>query len=830
MKIFEKTSIIQKMIVAIVLVILLFSFVLAPKAQASVLGDLGSSLIKELMQLVIWLVDCVTGLLNNMMLGVDWDDVMLAEDDINLKSEKSWLYVSEEELSKAKEKESGNCVVEIEGDDYDPKVFFAKEDPIPNMLYSPENIFGNKIAALDINFLRPNTYEGVVKNNIMSDAKEKAESKAESSASVLSQTIASWYKSFRNIAVVGLLSVLIYLGIRILISSTAADKAKYKETLRDWFIALCLVFVIHFIMAGVLMLTDNVNKLFGSSVDKGIIVHVEDPDIKFRTNLMGLIRFKTQCSNVYEVGAYGFMYIAIVIYTCIFTFMYFKRFLYMAFFTMIAPLVALTYPIDKAGDGKSQAFNMWFKEYTMNVIIQPVHLILYTVFVSSAIDLATKNLIYALVVIAFLIPAEKFIKSMFGLDKAKSTSSFGSFAGGALAMKGLQKLAGGEHKGVSGKGGKDSAEGEDEKVTFATNPNSKYGKLSTISNSGNDDDYIEEQRNNSEGDIEDNESETERNTRLEAERNMWQSMVDDPNETEQNRQDAQREIDIIDSTNTQQNNVDNEEDKKPMPKGNWQTIKGYAANKGKKYWRKKGQLARKAAIGGARMAGKAVGIVGGTMIGVGAGLTTGDVSKVFQYGAAGAFAGNAIGNKTGNLMAGTLNTAARAKNSAINVYDELYEEKYGTEKLLEMQSERQNKKAEKAFMQKQENIQRAKELKAKMNYNGDTEDIMKQMVDLEKAGIKDQTMAENIIKASYKKDKKLGGDNYEKYKDVGVFATKNGFDGSNISDQKKRDNMDDVLETSVGRKDGYKVGTTLADIYDLKSTYDKKSKLSPKNK
>lgn len=50
------------------------------------------------------------------------------------------------------------------------------------------------------------------------------------------------------------------------------------------------------------------------------------------------------------------MYVALVIYTGIFTFLYYKRFLYTAFFTMIAPLVALTYPIDKIGDGKAPSF------------------------------------------------------------------------------------------------------------------------------------------------------------------------------------------------------------------------------------------------------------------------------------------------------------------------------------------------------------------------------------------------------------------------------------------------------------------------------------------
>ena len=96
---------------------------------------------------------------------------------------------------------------------------------------------------------------------------------------------------------------------------------------------------------------------------------------------------------------------------------------------------------------------MWFKEYVMNVILQPVHLLLYMALVGSASDLVVRNPIYALVAIAFLIPAEKFIKSMFGLNKASSTSDFGSFAKNALAYEGMKKL-GSAFSGGNGKGTK----------------------------------------------------------------------------------------------------------------------------------------------------------------------------------------------------------------------------------------------------------------------------------------------------------------------------------------------------------------------------------------
>ena len=71
-----------------------------------------------------------------------------------------------------------------------------------------------------------------------------------STAAQLAPTVAGWYKNLRNIAVIGSLSILVYIGIRIVLSSTAKDQSKYKQMLSDWVIALCLIFIMHYIMAG----------------------------------------------------------------------------------------------------------------------------------------------------------------------------------------------------------------------------------------------------------------------------------------------------------------------------------------------------------------------------------------------------------------------------------------------------------------------------------------------------------------------------------------------------------------------------------------------------
>lgn len=448
-------NIFQKIIIACILVVLVnFAIPIYSQADDDKWSLMGS-LMKELASLVRSLGDVVVGLLNHFMLGTSQliGSATLDRDyDPNLTDPSSALYVNPDDIITSVDK-NGNVVQEnvvtIDSSELGDTLFGIVEWSVPNVLYSPENIFANKIAALDVNFINPHTYTAV-------EDTDKAEKKAISAAETLSGTIATWYRSLRNIAVVSLLSVLVYMGIRILLSTTAQDKAKYREALKDWAVALCLVFMIHFIMSATMVFVEKITELFDTSASKGVIIEVTgDHAMKFKTNFMGYMRFMAQVKTTGDVVAYTVIYIVLVIQTVMFTIQYLKRLLYMAFFTMIAPLVALTYPIDKMGDGQAQAFNLWFKEYTINAILQPVHLLLYTVLITSAMSLAVSNPLYAVVAIGFLIPAEKFVKKMFKLDRAESEGGLGGFAGGALAMQAWQKATS-----AIGNGGKKAEKAE----------------------------------------------------------------------------------------------------------------------------------------------------------------------------------------------------------------------------------------------------------------------------------------------------------------------------------------------------------------------------------
>ena len=408
-----------------------------------------------------------------------------------------------------------------------------------------------------------------------------------SSAKTLQPTISKWYKTFRNIAIVALLSILVYVGIRITLSSISSDKAKYKQMLMDWAVALCLVFLMHYIMAFSVTINEKIIKaisaISGSSAEEkenavknakeqylngstegndgsttqndevgtGIELFIIDDDkaverayktlvgdeedvnvnegyvsndasyfynrfvwgngtgddkkptalIWPANDYMTQARIKGQQRSVDKDGkedktdsqmavtraGYNVIYVVLVIYTIIFCFTYLKRVIYMAFLTIIAPLVAITYPIDKMNDGKAQAFDMWFKEYLFNLLIQPMHLILYTVLIGAAMDFASQNIFYVVVALGFFMPAEKLLRRFFGFEKAQTPPMFGGPAMSAVMMSGINKLMHKPPKGGLGPGSKGSeSEGEDEggKLPFMNKNNGSAKDLFGSANGG----------------------------------------------------------------------------------------------------------------------------------------------------------------------------------------------------------------------------------------------------------------------------------------------------------------------------------------------------------
>lgn len=271
----------------------------------------------------------------------------------------------------------------------------------------------------------------------------------ESTAAQLQTTVSKWYKALRLVSLVALLSVLVYVGIRIIISSTGQEKAKYKKMIGDWVVAICMLFILNYIMAFTMDIVNKIIEIFSNTL----------VDSNGVDTLMSGIRNKINSNAYSSLTSFTnlILYIVLVIYTIIFTVHYLKRVVYLAFFTMIAPLIAVTYPIDRIKDGQAQAFGTWMKEYTFNAAIPVIHIIIYSALVGSAPELAESNPLYAIVCISFLIPAEKFFKKLFGFEKATTVGQLGAAAGGALIMNAINKMGAKSGKQAAAKAGASAA-------------------------------------------------------------------------------------------------------------------------------------------------------------------------------------------------------------------------------------------------------------------------------------------------------------------------------------------------------------------------------------
>lgn len=646
-----------------------------------------------------------------------------------------------------------------------------------------------------------------------------------SPARLLQPVISSWYTTLRNIALVALLSVLVYIGIRITLSSVASDKAKYKQMLGDWVVALCLIFLMHYIMAFTVSINEkiidaissitvsssaskkanSINKSTALTNEKGeeiseyttagttdsakvkeqlknagdenetedagveLFLITDKDDVKLAWNtlvgaegenskfysyfdgtdensvttlawpandFMTQARIYGQMIEVDKDGketnanqtavvraGYNIIYVVLVIYTIIFCFTYLKRVIYMAFLTIIAPLVAITYPIDKINDGKAQAFDMWLKEYIFNLLIQPMHLILYTILIGSAMEFATINIFYVVIALGFLMPAEKLLRRFFGFEKAQTPGMFAGAAGSALMMSGLNKLMHPKPpKGGLGPGGSNSKHGEEEETKTPPWRDKEFDATDNLIGIGGNDTQ-NNQNNTNVSEFRDNLTEEEQqglnfaqtgrqealdamNTaRTEDERREYQNLLN----SYENDLNGYRNPDFIrmNNSNTSNNTNNTLSDRirasSPGQRKRKKSLKRAISRGARNYFTgpnglgKKMQAKHKANGGfvrrGARMAAGVA--AAGTLAAAGGiiGITSGDPSKAAQYMAAGAAGGYALGKGAVNSAADTLKVQGTFKEAKKGYYGDDYKE-------------HQQQKYKKDFMRNEENLRR----------------------------------------------------------------------------------------------------------------------------
>lgn len=251
--------------------------------------------------------------------------------------------------------------------------------------FTIQNLLSGKYSLFNVNIFQQNTSN-------------------EYAIDLIKSNIAIWYYAIRNICVGLALVTLIYIGIRMAISSVAEQRARYKKMLADWLIGFILMFFIHYIFIFVMNISDAFIDLIGSAMGG---------TDSFEGEIFNNTADSLWAAAGWNKLAFAFVFIMLLIYQIKFFIMYLTRLLKTVFLITISPLVCLTYPIDKVKDNKAQAFNNWISEILITILIQPVHLILYVVFVFSASEIAKEIPILGAIFIMLLSNGEKIVRRSF---------------------------------------------------------------------------------------------------------------------------------------------------------------------------------------------------------------------------------------------------------------------------------------------------------------------------------------------------------------------------------------------------------------------------------
>lgn len=238
----------------------------------------------------------------------------------------------------------------------------------------------------------------------------KVDAKANDINSRIKQNVAKWYVIMSGLALVLILGVMIYLAINMVLVyagiKTPQKHADIKRTMTNLVVSTAMIFIMPIILSTISSLVDVITNLFtGARI--GVINGLAENNIEIisrRANLFtgGFTRFIQDVTYIF----------LIVIYLR-FMIVYLKRFFTLAFLTVISPLVAVTYSIDKLKDDKSQVLGKFYREYFYAYFLKLLHSFMYIIYFSGLGMVASVSPLAGLFLLSLYGRVEKIIKGAF---------------------------------------------------------------------------------------------------------------------------------------------------------------------------------------------------------------------------------------------------------------------------------------------------------------------------------------------------------------------------------------------------------------------------------
>lgn len=267
---------------------------------------------------------------------------------------------------------------------------------VKTQLFTLENLFFNRVKILDANIFR---------------ASEKPDGTNQS----IKDNVAKWTAIFRSISVVIILIIIAYLAIRLIISTIKESpeaRANYKMFFIDIIKSLLLAFFAPVFVAIVLYAADFTTSLIWDIAK----VMLSKDYLNFeKVIIYSMFDVKGFFTNPTKKLINTISFMILVSMHIKFVWLFMRRFLTLAFLTIVSPIISITYAVDKFKDGKTQVFVGWAEEIVRLAFLMPLYAGIYTVFVIALGGLVEKVPLLGIVFLLLFSRVEKLVKELFNM-------------------------------------------------------------------------------------------------------------------------------------------------------------------------------------------------------------------------------------------------------------------------------------------------------------------------------------------------------------------------------------------------------------------------------
>lgn len=319
----------------------------------------------------------------------------------------------------------------------------------------PDQVIFNRLPLFDPNFINPYSSAG-----------------SSALTSTMQSTISNLYGTGYTVAVAVFTIAALIMGIKLVVSTIASEKAQYKEAVSKWLFGIVLLFTMHWIISGVFTLNEEIVRIVaqssGTAVEFEISILQSIPlvgnmlsgivdgfgSLFGTSNLSSTLSFTMAGYGgfilKYMLKAIGGDLISSIILfiilgqTIAIIIAYLKRLFYCIILGVIAPLIVAFDTVKKVLGQKSEILNNWFQNFVITVFMQSFHAI-FLMFILQMLSALNGSdgvqSLMALVGAMALIKFEKTFKELFGLKDGLGGSIKGAGAKAIIAAKGVTSAA-----------------------------------------------------------------------------------------------------------------------------------------------------------------------------------------------------------------------------------------------------------------------------------------------------------------------------------------------------------------------------------------------------